>query len=87
MNEVTVRRDSTIVCSLNPKLTHVHFGLQCSATRKTNPEKGFYTYIQSLECARLVDSGKTEPRTHVFDVELGNICEYFPLFGADFVLR
>lgn len=85
MNEV--RQDSTTVCSLNPKLTHVHFGLHCSATRKTNPAKGYYTYIQSLECTRLVDSDKTEPRTHVFDVELGNICEYFTLFGADFVLR
>lgn len=31
-------------------------------------------------------SHKSEPVTHVFDVELGNISKYLPLFGADFIL-
>lgn len=45
------------------------------------------TYIQSLERTRFVHSDKTEPGTHIFDVELRNIGEYFPLFDPDFVLR
>lgn len=57
------------------------------SVRKCEKNAKNYTYIQSLERIRLVYSGKTKPRTHVFDVELGNICEYFPLFGTDFVFR
>ena len=44
------------------------------------------TYIETLESTGFVYGNKTEPTTHVFDVELRNICKYFPLFGTDFIL-